>query len=95
MLSALMERWFERAKAWRPALADEAAPAGGHHLDLFILAVLLALFCLRIWDLGIVHFDDAGWALRPWQGRWDIIWEWATNQAGCGHWYPAHSFSLP
>ena len=75
-----MERWFGRVKAWRRTLADGSTAAAGQDLDVFILAVLLAMFCLRIWDLGIVHSDDAAWALRAWQARWGIIWEWATRQ---------------
>lgn len=71
--------WFGHAKAWRSALAD-GANAPGQYLDVFVVAVLLAMFCLRIWDLGIVHSDDAAWALRAWQGRWNIIWDWATRQ---------------
>jgi hypothetical protein len=66
--------------ASRFVVADPTTPAGGRHFDLFLLAVLLALFCLRVWDLGIVDRDDALWALHAWQGRWDIIWNWATGQ---------------
>ena len=70
---------LSRAKAWWPALADGPSSRAAH-VDLFVLAVLLALFCLRVWDLGIVHSDDAAWALRAWQGRWGIIWDWAIGQ---------------
>ena len=80
MPSRPMGRWFGLVKSWRPTPADASTAAGGQDLDVFILAVLLAMFCLRIWDLGIVHSDDAAWALRAWQGRWSIIWEWATRQ---------------
>lgn len=44
------------------------------------LGLMLVMFCLRIWDLGIVHTDDAIWALHAWKGDWDIVWRWATDQ---------------
>lgn len=49
-------------------------------LDAFLIALLVILFCLRVWNLGIVHHDDAVWALRAWQGNFDVIWQWATSQ---------------
>ena len=44
------------------------------------LGLMLAMFCLRIWDLGIVHNDDAVWALHAWKGDWDIVSRWAKDQ---------------
>lgn len=44
------------------------------------LALMLLMFCLRIWDFGIVHTDDAIWALHAWKGDWGIVWRWATEQ---------------
>lgn len=49
-------------------------------LDVFLIAILVISFCLRIWNLGITHHDDAVWALRAWQGNFDVIWQWATSQ---------------
>lgn len=44
------------------------------------LGLMLAMFCVRVWDLGIVHTDDAIWALHAWKGDWDIVRRWAADQ---------------
>lgn len=49
-------------------------------LDAFLIALLVVLFCSRFWNMGIAHHDDAVWALRAWQGNFDVIWQWATSQ---------------
>jgi hypothetical protein len=49
------------------------------------LALLLALFCARLWGLGLTHTDDAVWSLRAWDTRGNIldiepVGEWARRQ---------------
>lgn len=44
------------------------------------IAILLLLFCHRIWDLGPTHTDDATWRLAAHSGNWAIIDQWAKAQ---------------
>ncbi|MGH9551776.1 MAG: hypothetical protein ACRD3W_20490, partial [Terriglobales bacterium] len=76
----MIGRWRGRAKGQPPRPDDQSLPFGGRRVDLLILAILLALFCVRVWDLGVVTRDDALWTLYAWQNKWDVIWTWATQQ---------------
>jgi hypothetical protein len=40
-------------------------------IELILIGALLALFCDRIWRLGIVHSDDAAWALWAYNPSWN------------------------
>jgi hypothetical protein len=42
-------------------------------VELILLATLLVLFCDRVWRLGIVHTDDAMWALWSYDHNPDPI----------------------
>ncbi|CAN5252648.1 hypothetical protein BH10PSE9_BH10PSE9_03640 [soil metagenome] len=57
-------------------------------IETALIAILLALFCARIWDLGITFHDDAVWALRAHQPDADPVGDWAKLQ-GRFYAYPA------
>ena len=44
------------------------------------IAMLLVVFCYRIWDLAPTLNDDAVWRLAGHQGSWHIITDWAKMQ---------------
>lgn len=51
--------------------------------DVFIyisISLLLYLFCLRIWNIGITHHDDAVWLLAAIKNDWKVIYDFATQQ---------------
>jgi hypothetical protein len=53
--------------------------------DYLLVGILLALFCARVWNLGITHTDDAVWALRAWDTPGNIFFnepvgDWARRQ---------------
>jgi hypothetical protein len=53
--------------------------------DCLLLAILLALFCGRLWDIGLTHTDDAVWSLRAWDTPGNIfdnepVGDWARRQ---------------
>jgi hypothetical protein len=47
--------------------------------DIALISILLFVFCLRIWNFGIVHVDDAAWALRTFQPEHDVAGDWART----------------
>src|SRR5262245_58880678 len=49
-------------------------------IDISLIAILLLVFCMRIWNFGIVHTDDAMWALWTFQPDQDPAGDWARNQ---------------
>jgi hypothetical protein len=50
-------------------------------VEIFVIALLVAVICQRLWGLGIVNHDDAEWALRAYQsGRLDVAHEMAVSQ---------------
>jgi hypothetical protein len=49
-------------------------------LSYFGAAILLVLFCQRIWSLGTTHHDDAVWRLAAHQGNLDIISSFGISQ---------------
>jgi hypothetical protein len=48
-------------------------------LDIGLISVLLLMFCIRIWNTGIVHHDDAVWALATFQPDQDPAGGWARS----------------
>jgi hypothetical protein len=48
--------------------------------DCVLISVLLLLFCIRIWDIGILHTDDAVWALWALQPGVDPVGDFARSQ---------------
>ena len=44
------------------------------------IAMLLVVFCYRIWDVAPTLNDDAVWRLAGHQGSWHIITDWAKMQ---------------
>lgn len=49
-------------------------------LPLAALAILFGLVCLRVWDLGVTHTDDAMWLLRSHTSFFSTIDDWARWQ---------------
>lgn len=49
-------------------------------LALSFIATLLFLICLRVWDLGPMHTDDATWILFGQNHAKDVVGEWAKEQ---------------
>jgi hypothetical protein len=49
-------------------------------MDGLLIALLLAYLCLRVWDLGPMHTDDAIWALLSHQPDVDPVGNWARSQ---------------
>jgi hypothetical protein len=49
--------------------------------EIFVIALLVAVICQRVWGLGIVNHDDAEWALRAYQsGQPDAPHEMAVSE---------------
>lgn len=48
-------------------------------IELILIGTLLVLFCDRVWRLGIVHTDDAMWALWAYDPTTDPIGDFARN----------------
>lgn len=46
----------------------------------FAIALLLLVFCFRIWDVAPTHTDDAIWRLGGHQGNWLVVMDWAKSQ---------------
>lgn len=46
----------------------------------FGIAVLLLVFCFRIWDVAPTHTDDAIWRIGGHQGNWQVVVDWAKSQ---------------
>lgn len=61
-----------------PPAACYARLAG--RLPLAALAILFGLLCLRVWDLGVTHTDDAMWLLRSHTSFFSTIDDWARWQ---------------
>lgn len=48
--------------------------------DIALISILLLVFCVRIWNFGIVHHDDAVWALWTFKPDQDPAGDWARVQ---------------
>lgn len=44
------------------------------------VAILLLVFCYRLWGLGIAHHDDAVWLIASHQGNWKVVEDFAISQ---------------
>jgi hypothetical protein len=51
-----------------------------HWLELALLALLLALLCMRVWALGVTHTDDGMWVLRAHTPEVETVAQWAHYQ---------------
>jgi hypothetical protein len=49
-------------------------------IDGLLITLLLACLCLRVWGMGLLHTDDAAWALSAYQPSADPVGDWARNQ---------------
>ena len=49
-------------------------------VELLLLCALLVLFCDRIWRLGVMHTDEAIWALRAYDPNADLVGSFARSQ---------------
>jgi len=48
--------------------------------DIALISVVILIFCLRIWDVGIVHSDDAAWAVEAHNAGSSTATYWAVTQ---------------
>ena len=49
-------------------------------IELILIGALLVLFCDRFWRLGVMHTDEAIWALQAYDPNADLIGSWARSQ---------------
>jgi hypothetical protein len=55
-------------------------PEKSRLLDVALIAILLLVFCLRIWDFGIVYRDDTDWAVMAFRPETYPPGIWARSQ---------------
>lgn len=64
-------------------LVPKAASLTGRWAGWFTLAaiaVLMGLLCLRVWQIGVTHTDDAMWVLRSYTSYFGTVDDWARWQ---------------